>query len=341
MDWIPLYRQNATTRGRQVLIIGAGQVGRRVERLLGCYRRSGICVLGFLDDDPAKQGPHDEGAPVIGTVEDVWAVVNQQKVDEIIVALPLRAHQRLIDLVSALTKLSVRISVVPDLFDLAFYIRIDEFNGIPMIGLREPAIDGFQRLAKRAFDMVFATIALILVAPIMVVIAIAVKIDSPGPIIFKQERVGENERIFRMYKFRSMYHNAELHQAKVDTFTADGKVIHKHAHDPRVTKVGCFIRTTSLDELPQLINILKGEMSLVGPRPEMPFLVKEYELWQHKRFAVPQGLTGWWQINGRSDKPMQYYTTEDLYYIQNYSLWFDIRIMWRTVGTLVKRKGAY
>jgi exopolysaccharide biosynthesis polyprenyl glycosylphosphotransferase len=327
--------------GRQVLIIGAGQVGRRVERLLESHRLSGICVLGFLDDDPAKQGPHHQGAAVMGTLDDVWAVVNQYKVDEIIVALPLRAHQRLIDLVSAMTKLPVRIYVVPDLFDLAFHIKIDQFSGIPMIGLREPAIDGFQRLTKRAFDMVLATFALVVAAPIMAIIAIAIKIDSPGPVIFKQERVGENGRIFRMYKFRSMYQDAERHQAEVDTYTADHKVIHKHAHDPRVTRVGHFVRTTSLDELPQLVNILKGEMSLVGPRPEMPCLVKEYESWQHKRFAVPQGLTGWWQVNGRSDKPMQYYTTEDLYYIQNYSLWLDIKIMWRTVSVLVTRKGAY
>lgn len=327
--------------GRRVLIIGAGVVGRRVEAMLANHRLSGIQVVGFLDDDPKKQGAHPQGAPVVGTLDDVWCVFNETPVDEIIVALPMRAHQRLVGLISALTRLPVRLHVVPDLFDLAFFVRIDEFSGIPMIGLREPAIDGFSRLVKRAFDLALATVALVVAAPVMGLIAIAVKLDSAGPVIFKQQRVGENGRLFWMYKFRSMCQDAEERLAEVVTQTADGKLLYKQPQDPRVTRVGHFIRATSLDELPQLINVLKGEMSLVGPRPEMPWLVDQYDLWQRKRFSVPQGITGWWQVNGRSDKPMQYHTAEDLYYIQNYSLWLDILILGRTFGAILKRKGAY
>jgi lipopolysaccharide/colanic/teichoic acid biosynthesis glycosyltransferase len=171
--------------------------------------------------------------------------------------------------------------------------------------------------------------------------ALLIKLDSPGPVFFRQQRVGENGRIFRMYKFRSMVVGAEKLQHKVNGEDENGNVIHKSEDDPRVTRVGRFLRRTSLDELPQLINVLKGEMSLVGPRPELPWLVGQYELWQRKRFAVPQGMTGWWQVNGRSDKPMHLYTEDDLYYIQNYSLWMDIYILLKTSWVVLRGKGAY
>jgi lipopolysaccharide/colanic/teichoic acid biosynthesis glycosyltransferase len=175
----------------------------------------------------------------------------------------------------------------------------------------------------------------------MGVISLAIKLDSPGPVIFRQQRVGENGRLFSMLKFRSMYQDAEQRLAEVLAEGEGGQVIHKRRDDPRVTRVGRFIRATSLDELPQLFNVLKGEMSLVGPRPEQPWLVERYEPWQRKRFAVPQGITGWWQVNGRSDKPMHLHTEEDLYYIQNYSLLLDIRILWKTIAAVLKRRGAY
>jgi len=144
-----------------------------------------------------------------------------------------------------------------------------------------------------------------------------------------------------MYKFRSMVPDAEKRQHEVLRYTEDGKVIHKVPDDPRVTRVGRFIRRTSLDELPQLINVLKGEMSLVGPRPELPWLVEQYEAWQRKRFAVPPGITGWWQISGRSERLMHLHTEDDLYYIQHYSPLLDLQILWKTIGVVLKRSGAY
>jgi lipopolysaccharide/colanic/teichoic acid biosynthesis glycosyltransferase len=144
-----------------------------------------------------------------------------------------------------------------------------------------------------------------------------------------------------MIKFRSMVAGADQRQDEVVERTEEGRLIHKRKDDPRVTRVGAFIRTTSLDELPQLFNVLKGEMSLVGPRPELPWLVEQYEPWQRKRFAVPQGITGWWQVNGRSTKLMHEHTEEDLYYIQNYSLLLDLEILYRTIGAVIKRSGAY
>ncbi len=159
--------------------------------------------------------------------------------------------------------------------------------------------------------------------------------------LFRQQRVGENGRLFTMYKFRSMVVNAEELQEQVNEVDEEGHIIHKKPNDPRVTRVGRFIRRYSLDELPQLFNVLKGDMSLVGPRPELPWLVEKYEPWQRKRFAVPQGITGWWQVNGRSDKPMHLHTEDDLFYIQNYSLWLDLLILWKTVWVVLRGKGAY
>jgi lipopolysaccharide/colanic/teichoic acid biosynthesis glycosyltransferase len=175
----------------------------------------------------------------------------------------------------------------------------------------------------------------------MGVIAIAIKLDSPGPVIFKQKRVGENGRLFLMYKFRTMVAGAEERMEEVIQRDADGHLVHKFPDDPRITRLGRFLRRTSLDELPQFINVLKGEMSLVGPRPEMPILVEQYQQWQLKRLAVPQGITGWWQVNGRSDKPMHLHTEDDLYYIQNYSLLLDLQICLKTGWVILRGKGAY
>jgi len=210
-----------------------------------------------------------------------------------------------------------------------------------LIGLRDPAITGTNRLIKRLLDLVLASVGLVLAAPLMLGIAIAIRLDSPGPAIFRQQRVGENGRLFTIYKFRSMQADAEEHQQEVVAHPGAGVLLHKRPDDPRVTRVGRFLRRTSLDELPQLINVLKGEMSLVGPRPELPWLVEQYEAWQHKRFAVPPGITGWWQINGRSDRPMHLHTDDDIYYIQNYSPLLDLRILWRTIGVVLKGHGAY
>ena len=216
-----------------------------------------------------------------------------------------------------------------------------DLGGIPMVGLREPAIDGVRHVAKRVFDVALSALGLLLGAPLLLLIAAAIKLDSAGPVIFKQQRVGENCRLFWMYKFRTMQTGADQRQAGVVQTNGDGTVLHKRKDDPRVTRVGRVLRRTSLDELPQLWNVLKGDMSLVGPRPELPWLVDQYHVWQRRRFAVPPGITGWWQVNGRSDRPMHLHTEDDLYYIQNYSFLLDVHIILKTIGAVVRGKGAY
>ncbi len=327
---------------RRILIVGAGSVGRAVAQKIQEQAWTGLQLVGYVDDDPEKQKQTWMGAPVLGSLKDTVALVNEYKIDQVVFALPLRAHEALREIILDLYEHPVRIFLAPDVLDLAFFnVTMENWDGIPVLGLKEPVIDGMDRVIKRTFDLVVALLTLLFLWPVMLLIAIAIKLDSPGPIIFKQDRVGENGQIFKVYKFRSMYQDADQRLKEVIQRTEDGKIIHKRKDDPRITRVGRFIRRTSLDELPQLFNVLKGDMSIVGPRPEIPFIVQHYETWQHKRFAVPPGITGWWQISGRSDKPMHLHTEDDLYYISHYSPWLDIQILIKTIGVVIRGKGAY
>jgi len=332
------YRRGMT----RVLIVGADSLGREVAQALEGYRYMGLETVGFLAEDSQTEGTMIEGLPVLGILDQACDVVEDHNIEEVVIALKHHDRNRLANLTAELQKYPVRVKVVPDFFDLAFpRAQVGIFAGIPMIGLREPAIGDFQRFVKRLFDLVAATALLLLLWPLLLVIAVLIKLDSPGPIIFKQQRMGENGKIFWMYKFRSMIAGAEEHWAEVAQLTQDGEIIHKLRDDPRVTRVGRWLRRFSLDELPQLFNVLKGDMSLVGPRPEMPWLVELYEPWQRKRFAVPQGMTSWWAISGRSDKPLHLHIEDDLYYIQNYSLLLDLQILWKTIGLVIKGRGAF
>lgn len=324
---------------RRVLIVGAGDVGRRVGQMIQQYRWTGLDLAGYLAQDPKAQQDH---VRVLGRVEDVRGVVKSSQIDDVVIALPQRDYNRINELVLALHDLPVNVRVVPDYFSLALYrATVEDFGGLPMINLRDPALNDVQRLLKRLFDLSIAGLVTLLLLPLIVLIAVIIRIDSPGPIIFRQQRVGENGRLFPMYKFRSMIVGAEQMQDAVKQVDPRGNVIYKRQDDPRVTRVGRLLRRTSLDELPQLFNVLKGDMSLVGPRPELPMMVGQYEPWQHKRFAVPQGMTGWWQVNGRADKPLHLHTEDDIYYIQNYSLWMDAYILLKTPWVVLRGKGAY
>lgn len=324
---------------RNVLIIGAGQVGQRVSEMMSQSGTEHLNLVGFLDDDQTR---FTARLPILGNLNAARLLVNKHKISNVIIALPLDASKRLSEVVHQLHDLPVHVRVVPDYFSLALYqARVDEFGGLPLINLRAPALNDVQRFVKRLFDIFIVGTGLLFIWPIMALIALAVKLDSKGPIFFIQKRVGENGELFGMYKFRSMVVDADKMQAEVNQVNENGDVIHKVQNDPRVTRMGRFIRRTSVDELPQLLNVLKGDMSLIGPRPEMPWLVESYEPWQHRRFAVPQGITGWWQVNGRSDKPMHLHTEEDLYYIKNYSLWLDLYILFKTPLAILQGKGAF
>lgn len=329
----------------RILVVGTGQSGQNIVSEFTRCEWPGVELVGFLDDE-SPLGHEVQGLPVLGRLEHAVSIIEKHQVDEVIIALPREAHARLANLATLLYTLPVRLRVVPDYFDLAFYgATIENLGGIPLIGLRDPAIDGIQRFIKRLMDIAVSSVALLITSPIMAAVALAIKLEDNGPIFYRAPRVGENGRLFYMLKFRSMVVNADKMPFTAGTDDSAGDKastqFHKRPDDPRITRIGRLIRRTSADELPQLINVLRGDMSVVGPRPELPWLVKEYELWQRKRFAVPQGITGWWQINGRSDNMMHLHTEQDLYYVQHYSLWLDVQILWRTIGVVLRGKGAY
>ncbi|GAB4161313.1 MAG: sugar transferase [Candidatus Promineifilaceae bacterium] len=329
---------DARPPAQRVLIVGAGEEGQQVARMIERYDWMGLNLVGFLDD-PAQGSSH---LPILGGIDDIKEVIQTHQVQDVIMALPQGKYHQVNRLVVTLHDLPVNVRMVPDYFTLSLYRgQAENFGGLPMINLRDPALNDVQRLVKRLLDLSLATMSLILAWPLLGLIALAIKLDSRGPIIFRQQRVGENGQLFTMYKFRSMIVGAEKLQQQVNEVNGAGQIIHKKADDPRITRVGAILRRTSLDELPQLFNVLKGEMSMVGPRPELPWLAAQYEPWQRKRFSVPQGITGWWQVNGRSDKPMHLHTEDDLYYVQNYSLWMDIYILLKTLWVVLRGKGAY
>jgi exopolysaccharide biosynthesis polyprenyl glycosylphosphotransferase len=326
---------------RKVLILGAGETGRDAIQMVESYRWAGLEPVGFLDNDiPADS--ELEGHPVLGKVEEVARTVESRGIEEVVVALPQQDYDRFFRLLAELQTLPVRVRIIPDYIKTTlFRAGAEEFAGVPMITLQQPSLTPFERMIKRGFDVVVGLATLVLISPLLALVAVAIRLDSAGPIIYRQQRVGENGRLFWMFKFRSMIQGAEEQQDRVSRVGEDGQVIYKHPDDPRVTRVGRMLRRMSLDELPQILNAIRGDMSLVGPRPELPWMVDRYEPWQWQRFAVPQGITGWWQVNGRSDKPMYLHTEEDLFYIQHYSLLLDIRILWRTIGAVIKGRGAY
>lgn len=326
----------------QVLVIGGGELGTNFAREFRNASGPHTVISGFLDDETPVGEILVEECPVLGRLTHAREIATERKVGEVVIALPRGEHSRVAQLVAELSGLPVRLHVVPDYFDLAFFsFSVDNLEGIPVIGLRDPAIDGFQRLVKRIVDLGLGTLMLVLSLPLLIVVAIGIWIQDRGPVFYLTDRVGESQKVFRMLKFRSMVIGASSLQEVVNEYDAEGNLIHKVADDFRVTRLGRWIRKHSVDELPNLWNVLKGEMSLVGPRPELPWLVANYQPWQLKRFAVPQGMTGWWQVTGRSDKPMHLHTEDDIHYIQNYSLWLDIQIMWRTVSVVIFGKGAY
>ena len=314
---------------RRVLLVGAGVQGRHVAVRLRGREGAGLALVGYLskDDEPPVPALERFGQP-----DDLLRTVLDQRIDEVVIALPAQAHHDALRMTDELRDTEVNVRILPDVFEMvAMKARVEDFYGLPLISIREPSINPVQARIKRTFDMLIAVPLMLLLSPVMALIALWIRLDSPGPILIHQRRVGAAGVPFSMHKFRSMHWRPETLDA------AGGKA----PNDPRVTRAGKVLRRTSLDELPQLWNVIKGEMSLVGPRPELPAIVDHYEPWQLKRFVVPPGMTGWWQINGRAERSMHLNTEIDLYYVQNYSILLDIQILLRTVGAVIKGRGAY
>jgi exopolysaccharide biosynthesis polyprenyl glycosylphosphotransferase len=337
----------------KLVVIGAGPVGMKIVENIREYTWSNIRIIGYLDDDLTKKGQNYGDLPVLGTLDNAEKIIADYGINECVVALPLRAHERLVEICQRLQKMGVRVFVIPDLFAFSFpNATLQGFRGIPVIGLGLPGIYGIRRNLKRIFDTIAVVIALILLAPLFLLISIMIKLDSRGPILFRQLRVGEHGQQFLMLKFRSMFIEADpnIHKKhvthlisqniSVENGAEQGQSSLKLENDPRITRVGRFIRKTSLDELPQLFNILLGEMSLVGPRPPIPYEVDLYKDWHKKRFEAIPGLTGLWQVEGRNRVSFDEMVRLDLEYIEKQSLWLDIKIILKTPFAVLSTKGA-
>jgi exopolysaccharide biosynthesis polyprenyl glycosylphosphotransferase len=324
---------------KRILIVGAGEAGMDLAERLA--RGQEYQVMGFLEDTGEGESAHSP-VPVLGGLVEAGQVVNRHGIDEVIISPTAKGREELADLILALRDQAVKIRMVPDILEMVtIRTGIENLRGIPLISLREPAVVGLNRVMKRGLDLVGSSVGLVVLGPFMVFIALLIKLDSPGPVLFVQERVGQYGRTFRMYKFRTMVRNAEeLLEQLIDLEKLEQPVF-KLKDDPRVTRVGRWLRRTSLDELPQLLNVLKGEMSLVGPRPEEVRIVQKYDPWQSQRLLVKPGMTGSMQVSGRADLPLDKRVKLELAYIENYSILEDIKILVKTLPAVLSGKGSY
>ena len=321
---------------RHICIVGAGELGREVALRLRRAPWSGLYLRGFFDDAPGLAGTSVEGIPVLGKIDALYPYLEQSGVDQVWIALPLSAEESIRRLVIELRRHAVQVRYVPDIFGFQLLRHsFSEVAGMPVIGLTDTPLEGFQRVFKTLEDYLLGGVAALLTAPLLLAIAVGIKLTSTGPVLYRQERVTWNGRRFTMLKFRSM---------PVGSERTSGPVWSQQA-DPRATRLGALLRRYSLDELPQLFNVLHGDMSLVGPRPERPEFVAQFRQeipGYMQKHMVKAGITGWAQVNdlrGSSNlgKRIQY----DLYYIDNWSLWFDLRILALTVWHVFRSRNAY
>lgn len=327
----------------RALVVGSGEVGRGVIRTLLARPDLGFRILGYLGGAIGESNLGSERIPYLGDYQNLEAVLDSKKdLHTIFIALPSDMHREIAYLLRICREKNVRAQVVPDLLQMSLnQVEFINLSGIPMLGVRELRISRLGRTAKRIMDLVLVFLLSIPALLLTAVIAIAIRIDSPGPIIYSGTRVGRNGKVFDMYKFRSMVMGADAQKQALKKWNeADGPLF-KIKDDPRRTRVGRWLRRTSLDELPQLYNVLLGQMSLVGPRPPLPEEVAEYQSWQMQRLSVIGGMTGFWQVSGRSNLTFDELCLLDIYYIENWSLALDIRILLQTIPHTLFGKGAY
>jgi Undecaprenyl-phosphate glucose phosphotransferase len=311
---------------KRILIAGVGDLGRMVADRVLQHRELGYQVVGFVDDRAGGDHIGYRGLPLLGTLSEVAEIAQRERVDHLYVALPLEEHSKLLDLVEATSRECIDVKVVPDLLQfIALRARLEDLDGLPIINVNDVPLQGVNAWVKRTMDVVLSLLFLLVLGIPFALIAALVKWSSPGAIFYRQERMGLDGKAFTVYKFRSMHEDAE---------DASGPIWARD-NDPRATPVGRWLRKLDLDELPQLWNVLKGEMSLVGPRPERPFFVEQFK---HRipqymlRHKVKAGITGWAQVNGwRGNTSLEKRIEYDLYYIENWSVTLDFKIMWLTV----------
>jgi exopolysaccharide biosynthesis polyprenyl glycosylphosphotransferase len=316
---------------RNVLIYGAAETGRTLQRKFMLVPTLGLNLVGFADDDPKKVGTRIDRSTVLGTLSDLERLIGEHKLSEVFVAMPEAPEERVMTVLSELQRLGVAWRIVPRFHHLmSFKVRIETLDSIPLITRADPRPSLLGQSLKRSLDVVLSALVLVLSAPIFVMTAIAIRRQSPGPVFFLQSRVGRDGRPFRMIKFRTMHHH----------LSGDAPTP-RSSDDPRITNIGRWLRRFSLDELPQFFNVLKGDMSIVGPRPEMQFIVDQYGPLDRERLRAKPGITGLWQISYARQLAIHDNLDYDLYYIEHQSFLLDLVIIALTVFAVIKGTGAY
>jgi len=323
------------------LIVGTNDEARTIARTLHRHRKLGYSAVGFISVSPVGTGTID-GLPVVGDVDDIAAVARQTGVAAVVIAGTAVRADTLLQIDAALQSTDVEIRLTPGLPHVSpSRITIRPLDGLALLSLDRRELGIRQAALKRMFDVVVGTILFVLALPVMVAVGILVRITSRGPALFRQERVGKGGDPFVMYKFRSMVVGAEQQHEQLVQASGSDTVLFKLREDPRVTRVGRLIRRWALDELPQLWNVVKGDMSLVGPRPALPGQTARYSNRLRTRLEVKPGLTGLWQVNGRHELPFADYIRYDLFYVENWSLGLDLYVIGKTIPALLARRGSY
>jgi undecaprenyl-phosphate galactose phosphotransferase len=351
---VPLVRYNAKRLlvaagiwSKRVLILGAGEVGGQVYERIRANPALGYDAVAFVDDDPQKIGQVWSGLPVRGPLATVPGLIRELGVRDVVIAMPRLPRERLLHVISTCEGHVESIRVVPDMFGLATVgVETEDLDGLLLLNMRWSLAKPWNLALKRAFDMIVATAAGIVLAPLLALAALAIRLDSPGPALFVQNRLGRRWRQFRCLKFRTMYVDNDRrlreHLAHDAGARAEWKQFAKlKSFDPRVTRVGRILRRLSLDELPQLFNVLRGDMSLVGPRPYLPSETQRMGYFAETILKAPPGLTGLWQASGRNQLTFDQRLRLDEYYVRNWSLWMDIIVLVKTISAVLQRQGAF
>jgi exopolysaccharide biosynthesis polyprenyl glycosylphosphotransferase len=332
-------RGGDTTR---TIVLGSNHEARTVAKALEREGWLGYKIVGFVTDEAPVGSDAGEGRTVIGTTAQLRELVEEHHAALVLVAASAFDTTRLNRMFWELQDIDVDLQITSGTIDLmASRMIVQSVAGVPLLYVRRTGMDRAQKTLKRALDIVGSMVGLVLLSPVLAAIAVWITRDSPGGVFFKQVRVGRDGELFECWKFRSMFADAEERRAELEHLNEGPGLLFKLADDPRVTKTGKVLRRLSLDELPQLWNVLRGEMSLVGPRPALPSEVEQYDDWVRNRLKVKPGMTGLWQVSGRTETSFSDYIRYDLFYIQNWSLSLDLWILWRTVRAVFSAEGAH
>jgi exopolysaccharide biosynthesis polyprenyl glycosylphosphotransferase len=326
-----------------VLIIGAGEVGDTVAGKIAKHRDYHAALVGFLDDgEPRRNRTTGPRVPVLGALSDLPHIIHEQQVDRVIIAFSRARHNDFLRVARVCADAGVQVNIVPRLFEVvSSRALVDDVEGIPLLDVGHVELGRFNMAAKRAFDLVVGGLLCVVALPLMGVIAVLIRLESPGLVFFRQERMGKGGRTFMILKFRSMYQGAELLREDLADQNEYSGPMFKMKKDPRITRVGGWLRRWSLDEVPQLLNVMKGDMSLVGPRPLWVEEAKQCRGWTQKRLDITPGMTGLWQVLGRSDIPFEEMVKLDYMYVTGWSLGWDIKLLLQTAGAVFAKRGAY